>query len=84
MDEITLGDGVLAIQQGGQTTQAQVRVTGEALLLEMADAEPVVLLAPAPSESWRLQDVRVTPEGMVVELTVDLRGLAAEVLAPAP
>ncbi len=84
VDEVALGDGSLTIRQGGQASEAYLLVAGEALLLEMADAESVVLLAPAPSESWRLQDVHVTPEGMVVELTVDLRGLAAEVLAPAP
>ncbi len=84
VDEITLGDGVLAIQQGGQTTQAQVRVTGEALILETAGADPVVLLPSPPSGSWRLRDVRISPDGMMVDLSVDLRDLAAQLIAPAP
>lgn len=84
VDEITLGDGVLAIQQGGQTTQAQVHMTGETLILETAGAAPVVLLAPAPSGSWRLRDVRISPDGITLDLSVDLRDLAPQLIAPTP
>lgn len=78
VDDVSLGDGSLTIQHGGQTTEARLRVAGDALILEAPGADPVVLMAPAPSESWRLSDVRVTPEGMTVDLVVDMRDLAAQ------
>lgn len=83
IDEVTLGDGILTLQQDGQTTEAQARLAGERLVLEMEGAEPVELLPPAPSGSWRVREVGITPDGMTVELSVDLRGLAGQ-LTPAP
>ncbi len=84
LDEVTLGEGSLTVEQDGRATEAQLRVAGDALILDAEEADPVVLLAPAPSESWRLKDVRVTPDGMVVELTVDARELASQMSAPQP
>lgn len=82
VEEVSLGEGSLTIEHGGRATEAHLRVAGDALILETAGADPVVLLAPAPSESWRLRDVRITPDGMTVDLTVDARDLASQMGAP--
>lgn len=84
VDDVILGDGLITIQQGGQSVDARLRVAGDALILDPAGVEPIVLLAPAPSESWRLSDVVITPEGMTVDLTVDVRDLASRMSAPQP
>jgi len=84
VDAVTLRDGSLTIERDGQATQAQLRVAGDALILEPAGTDPVVLLAPAPSESWRLRDVRITPAGMMVDVTVDARQLVSLMSGPLP
>lgn len=78
VDQVSLSDGTVTLRQDGQAAEARLRVAGDTLILERADASPVVLIAAAPSESWRLQDVRVTPDGLVVDLTVDMRDLATQ------
>jgi len=84
VDGVILRDGSLTIDRDGQAAEARLRVAGDALILEPAGADPVVLLAPAPSESWRLRDVRVTPAGMMVDLTVDARQLVSQMSGPLP
>lgn len=84
VDEVSLGDGTVTIQHAGQATEARLQVAADTLILERSGANPVVLIAAAPSESWRLQDVRITPDGVVVDATVDMRDLAAQLTAPTP
>ncbi|MEJ7751508.1 MAG: hypothetical protein WKF46_01035 [Candidatus Limnocylindrales bacterium] len=84
VDAVTLRDGSLTIERDGQATQAQLRVAGDALILQPAGTDPVVLLAPAPSESWRLSDVRITPHGMMVDVTVDARQLVSQMSGSLP
>jgi hypothetical protein len=82
VDDVIVGDGSITFQQGGRTVDARLRVTGDALILDPVGVEPIVLLAPAPSDSWRLSDVIITPDGMTVDLTVDVRDLASQLSAP--
>jgi len=84
VDQVSLGDGTVTLRQGGQSMEARLRVAGDTLILARADASPVVLIAAAPSESWRLRDVRVTPDGLVVDATVDMRDLATQLTGPEP
>ncbi len=84
VDDVRLREGSLTFRHGGEAVEAELVVVGEALVLETAGADPVVLLAPATPDPWRLRDVRITPDGMMVDLTVDLRGMAAQVIGPAP
>lgn len=84
VDGVTLNDGSLDIKRDGQVTRAELRVAGDALILDTADADPLVLLAPAPSESWRFSDVRITEAGLTVDLTVNARELTAQMNASLP
>lgn len=76
VDDVTLEDGHIVLTQAGTTFDARLRVAGEALILERSGADAAVLVAPAPSEAWRLRDVRITPDGLEVDLTMDTRTLA--------
>ncbi len=76
VDDVTLADGHIVLTQDGTTSEARLRVAGEALILERSGADATVLVAPAPSEAWRLRDVRISPDGLEVDLTMDTRTLA--------
>jgi hypothetical protein len=81
VDQVTLGDGHLVMENDGRSTDADLRIDGDALILEQPGAQPVVLLAPAPSEHWSLQDVRVSPDELRIDLEVNARDIAAGVAA---
>jgi hypothetical protein len=70
-----LGSGIL----GGRVPSVRLQADD----LETAGADPVVLLPSPPSGSWWLRDVRISPDGMMLDLSVDLRDLAAQLIAPA-
>jgi hypothetical protein len=76
VDEVRLRDGSIQVRRSGISAEGSLRVAGGALLLETAILEPLVLLAPAPSESWRLEDVTVASTGMTVDVIVDAAALA--------
>ena len=79
VDRVRLRDDGLVIEHGGTSVDVDLRVDGDALILDRPGAPPTVLLSPAPSESWRLEDVRVSEDGLRLDLTVDARELADEV-----
>lgn len=76
VDSVKLGQGDLKISSGGRTTNAHLRVAGRALILDHGGSS-TVLVQPAPSEHWHLEDVSVTPGSIQVDLEVDVRALAA-------
>lgn len=76
VDQVTLADEHLVMEKDGRSTEADLRVDGDALILEQQGAEPVVLLAPAPSEHWSLQDVRVSADGLRIDIVVNARDIA--------
>ena len=71
VDAVRLGSGVVTVTRDGISGDGTLRVAGGALLLESEFTEPLVLLAPAPSESWRLAQVDIDPAAMTVDLTLD-------------
>jgi hypothetical protein len=75
LDSVTLANGRVVLEGGGGTTAGDLRVAGDALILERDDGEAVVLLAPTPTDDWRLQDVRVTDDGLRVDVSVDTHEL---------
>jgi hypothetical protein len=83
VDRVTLGDGHLIMEKDGRSTDADLRVDGDALVLQQEGSEPVVLLAPAPSEHWSLQDVRVSTDELRVDIEVNARDIAAGVAGQA-
>jgi hypothetical protein len=79
VDSVDLGSGVVTVIRNGVSGDGTLRVAGSALLLESGITEPLVLLAPAPSESWRLADVRIDQAEMTVDLTLDAAAFWEEV-----
>ena len=82
VDSVKLGEGNLKITSGGKTTNAQLRVAGRALVLDQG-GKSTVLVQPAASEHWHLEDVSITPASIQVDLEVDVRALAANLPAGA-
>lgn len=76
VDSVKLGQGDLKVSSGGTTTNARLRVAGRALILDQGGSS-TVLLQPAPSEHWHLENVSITPGSIQVDLEVDVRALAA-------
>lgn len=79
LDDVTLADGHIVLTHDGTTTDARLRVAGEALILERSGAEAAVLIAAVPSEPWKLRDVGISPDGLLVDLTLDARALATQI-----
>jgi len=67
----------IVLRHDGTRSEGTLRVAGEALILERRGEEAVVLLAPAPSDPWTLRDIKVTVEGLQVDMIVDAQALAA-------
>lgn len=82
VDGVIFQQGLLTLTHGDEVTDAHLRVAGDALILERVGSEPQVVLAPAPSEPWRLEDVRITAEGLEIDLTIDANDLAERVRSP--
>lgn len=78
LDEVTLEDGRIRLRQGGRTTEARLRVADSALILDHSDGDSEVLVAPAPSDPWRLRDVRVGRDGLELDVIVDAGSLAQQ------
>jgi hypothetical protein len=77
VDSVKLGQGSLRVTSGGKTTDGRLRVAGRALILDR-DGTSTVLIAPAPSEHWHLENVSITPGSIRVDLEVDVRALAKD------
>lgn len=75
VDRVRLEAGRILLGRGDGDTEARFRVAGAALILE-TDSSQEIVIAPAPSEPWRLEDVRITQDGLEIELTVDSLRLA--------
>jgi hypothetical protein len=84
LDGVTLAGDHVVLEKDGTSTDAALRVDGDALILDRAGSEPIVLLAPAPSEDWSLQDVRVSPDGLRIDVNLDARDIAAGVAPQSP
>jgi hypothetical protein len=76
VDSVQLKDGTITLIKGNLHTEAALRVSGTALVLDRGGVQSTVLLSPATSEDWQLQSVSVTPAGIQVGMTVDAVGLA--------
>jgi hypothetical protein len=47
-------------------------VTGGALILDTGEGGPIVLLQPAPSDPWTLQEAYVSADALNVRAVVDM------------
>jgi hypothetical protein len=61
---------------GGIEVGASVSVEGGALVLRPQFGPPIVLLQPATSDPWRLEEAYVSPAGITVRGTFDATRLA--------
>jgi hypothetical protein len=83
LDDAQLVDGGLRLTLNGIEVGAGISVQGGALVLHTGIGEPVVLLQPATSDPWRLEEAYVSPSGITVRGTVDARRIAS-LMAQAP
>jgi hypothetical protein len=76
LDDARLVDGGLRLTVGGIEVGAGIAVEGGALVLRPAFGDPVLLLQPATSDPWRLDEAYVSPSGITVLGTVDASRIA--------
>ena len=76
LDEARLVDGGLHLTVAGIEVGAGISVEGGALILRPAIGPPILLLQPATSDPWRLEEAYVSPSGITVRGTVDAARLA--------
>jgi hypothetical protein len=78
LDNAELVDGGLRLTVAGLQIGAGISVEGGALVLTPQIGPQVVLIQPAPSDPWQLQEAYVSPSGITVRGTVDAARLAKE------
>jgi hypothetical protein len=77
LDDARLVDGGLRVTVGGGIeVGAGISVEGGALILRPHIGPPILLLQPATSDPWRLEEAYVSPAGIIVRGTVDASRLA--------
>jgi hypothetical protein len=77
IDSVLVTDSGVIVQIAGIDAQARLAVQGGALLLDPGVGVAVVLLQPAPSDPWTIEEAWITADGLNVRGTVDMRRLAA-------
>jgi hypothetical protein len=77
LDDARLVNGGLRLTVGGGIeVGAAISVEGGALILRPQIGPPILLLQPATSDPWRLEEAYVSPSGITVRGTVDAARLA--------
>jgi hypothetical protein len=76
LDDAELVDGGLRLTVGGLELGAGISVEGGALVLRPQIGQPILLIQPATSDPWRLEEAYVSPSGITVSGTVDAARLA--------
>jgi hypothetical protein len=76
LDHVELVEGGLRVTLAGVTTRANVSVEGGGLVLRPAVGPTVLLLAPVPTDPWRLTEAWVSREGITVRGVIDAAALA--------
>ncbi len=76
LDSVAFVDGGLRVTIAGITTRAGIGVEGGGLVLKPGAGPSILLLAPVPSDPWRLSEAWVSPEGITVRGVVNAAALA--------
>jgi hypothetical protein len=84
LDRAQLIAGGLRLTSHGLSIDAGISVDGGALVLTPTVGDPILLLQPATSDPWRLDEAFVSPSGITVRGTVDATKLAKAVVAHQP
>jgi hypothetical protein len=69
-------DGGLRLRVGGLEVGAGISVEGGALVLRPEVGPPIVLIQPATSDPWTLEEAYFSSNGITVRGTVDAARLA--------
>jgi hypothetical protein len=77
LDDVQVTDSGVLVTIHGLTANAQLNVTGGALLLNTPVGD-VVLLQPIKKDSWRLTDVWFTADGLNLAGTVDVNEIVGD------
>ena len=75
IDDVQIGDSGVSVKVGGVDSDAQLAVTGGALVLNPGVGNTIVLMQPKPSDPWSLQEAWVDSSGLNVRATVDMTEL---------
>jgi hypothetical protein len=81
LDDVHLLNGRVEIELAGVRTGGTLSVEGGALVLRPQIGPTLLLIQPAPTDPWRLTDVRVAPDGVTISGVVDAESLARRVRA---
>jgi hypothetical protein len=81
LDAVELVDGGLQVTIAGITARAGVAVEGGALVLRPGAGPSILLVAPVPTDPWRLTEAWVSPDGITVRGVVDAAFLARRAIA---
>ena len=76
IDGVTVGDSGVTVEVSGVEAKARLGVIGGALVLDPGVGGAIVLLQPAPSDPWSLQEAWVSADGLNVRGVVDFTRLA--------
>jgi len=82
LDNAELVDGGLRLTVAGLPIGADISVEGGALVLQPQIGPQIVLVQPATSDPWRLEDAYVTKSGITVRGRVDATRLATGATNP--
>jgi len=78
LDDAELVDGGLRLTLAGLQIGASISVQGGALVLQPEIGPPILLIQPASSDPWQLDDAFVSRTGITVRGTVDANRLAKD------
>ena len=82
IDSVTVSDSGVSVKISGVAATARLAVTAGALVLDPGVGSGIVLLQPAPSDPWQLQEAWVAADGLNVRATVDVTRLASSITGP--
>lgn len=77
VESVVVSDTGVTVSVAGIEAGARLTVQGGALLLDPGVGVAIVLLQPAPSDPWALNEAWISPEGLNVRGTVDMGSLVA-------
>lgn len=78
LDQVTFSDSGASVSAHGFVSPAQVAVRGGALIFDPGIGGTIVLLQPAPSDPWSIDEAWVSASGLNVHGIVDATRLANE------
>ncbi len=79
IDDVRVSDSGVTVKVGGLDTTAKLAVSGGALVLDPGVGDALVLLQPAPSDPWKLQEAWVSADGLNVRAVVDIARLTRNI-----